>query len=53
MQRRVFLKSGALALVTMGLSPTFLRRAIYAQGRSRRRRGRCSSASSSAARPTD
>ena len=32
MQRRVFLKSGALALVTMGLSPTFLRRAIYAQG---------------------
>ena len=26
MQRRVFLKSGALALVTMGLSPQFLRR---------------------------
>jgi uncharacterized protein (DUF1501 family) len=31
MQRRVFLKSGALALVTVGLSPSFLRRAIYAQ----------------------
>ena len=31
MQRRVFLKSGAMALVTIGLSPTFLRRAIYAQ----------------------
>ena len=31
MRRRVFLRSGALALVTMGLSPTFLRRAIYAQ----------------------
>jgi uncharacterized protein (DUF1501 family) len=28
MQRRVFLKSGALALVTMGLSPRFLRRAV-------------------------
>ena len=27
MQRRVFLKSGALALVTIGLSPRFLRRA--------------------------
>lgn len=27
MQRRIFLKSGALALVTMGLSPRFLRRA--------------------------
>ena len=31
MQRRVFLKSGALALVTLGLSPSFLRRAVYAQ----------------------
>ncbi|HXY29992.1 MAG TPA: DUF1501 domain-containing protein [Gemmatimonadaceae bacterium] len=31
MQRRVFLKSGALALVTMGLSPTFLRRTVFAQ----------------------
>lgn len=28
MQRRVFLKSGALALVTMGLSPSFLRRTV-------------------------
>ena len=28
MQRRIFLKSGALALVTMGLSPRFLRRAV-------------------------
>lgn len=31
MQRRVFLKSGALALVTMGLSPSFLRRSAFAQ----------------------
>ena len=31
MQRRVFLRSGAMALVTIGLSPSFLRRAIYAQ----------------------
>ena len=30
MQRRVFVKSGALALVTMGLSPTFLRRSAFA-----------------------
>jgi uncharacterized protein (DUF1501 family) len=29
MQRRVFVKSGALALVTMGLSPTFLRRSAF------------------------
>lgn len=29
MDRRVFVKSGALALVTMGLSPTFLRRMAY------------------------
>ena len=29
MQRRVFVKSGALALVTMGLSPSFLRRAAF------------------------
>lgn len=32
MQRRVFLKSGALSLVTMGLSPSFLKRIVYAQG---------------------
>ena len=31
MQRRAFLKSGALALVTMGLSPSFLRRSAFAQ----------------------
>jgi uncharacterized protein (DUF1501 family) len=30
MDRRVFMKSGAMALVTMGLSPSFLRRATYA-----------------------
>ena len=29
MERRVFMKSGALALVTMGLSPSFLRRTLY------------------------
>ena len=29
MDRRVFMKSGAMALVTMGLSPTFLRRTAY------------------------
>jgi uncharacterized protein (DUF1501 family) len=29
MDRRVFMKSGALALVTMGLSPSFLRRSVY------------------------
>ncbi|MEJ7810804.1 MAG: DUF1501 domain-containing protein [Gemmatimonadaceae bacterium] len=30
MQRRVFLRSGALALVTIGLSPSFLRRTVFA-----------------------
>src|SRR5438270_2905468 len=29
MNRRVFMKSGAMALVTMGLSPSFLRRSDY------------------------
>src|SRR4026208_1996300 len=29
MDRRVFMKSGAMALVTMGLSPTFLRRTAF------------------------
>ncbi|MBA3579290.1 MAG: DUF1501 domain-containing protein [Gemmatimonadaceae bacterium] len=29
MQRRVFVKSGALALVTLGLSPSFLRRTAF------------------------
>jgi uncharacterized protein (DUF1501 family) len=40
MQRRVFVKSGALALVTMGLSPTFLKRAVFAQELPRARRGK-------------
>ena len=31
MQRRVFMRHGALALVTMGLSPSFLRRTAFAQ----------------------
>ena len=30
MHRRAFVKSGALALVTMGLSPSFLKRAVFA-----------------------
>src|SRR5688500_3271537 len=30
MKRRVFMRSGALALVTMGLSPRFLRRTAFA-----------------------
>mgnify|MGYP002778030530 CR=1 FL=1 len=30
MQRRAFVKSGALALVTLGLSPSFLRRSAFA-----------------------
>ncbi len=30
MQRRVFVRSGALALVTLGLSPSFLRRTAFA-----------------------
>lgn len=29
MNRRVFMRSGAMALVTMGLSPSFLRRSVY------------------------
>ena len=29
MQRRAFVKSGALALVTLGLSPSFLRRTAF------------------------
>ena len=34
MHRRYFLKSGAVALVTMGLSPTFLRRTVLGMQRS-------------------
>ena len=30
MNRRAFMKSGALALVTVGLSPSFLRRTVFA-----------------------
>ncbi len=30
MDRRAFMKSGALAMVTMGLSPSFLRRTVFA-----------------------
>jgi uncharacterized protein (DUF1501 family) len=31
MNRRVFMKSGAMALATMGLNPSFLRRTVFAQ----------------------
>ena len=31
MQRRAFMKNGAMALVTLGLSPSFLRRSVFAQ----------------------
>lgn len=31
MNRRVFMKSGAMALATMGLDPSFLRRTVFAQ----------------------
>src|SRR5919202_4671381 len=40
MQRRVFVKSGALALVTMGLSPRFLRRTAFASELTRAPRGK-------------
>ena len=40
MQRRVFVRSGALALVTMGLSPSFLRRVTYGAGLSGGRKGK-------------
>lgn len=40
MQRRVFLKSGALALVTIGLNPTFLQRAVFATELPRTRKGK-------------
>jgi len=50
MDRRVFMKSGAMALVTMGLSPSFLRRTAY--GAELLRAAARSSACSSAARPT-
>ena len=40
MQRRVFLRDGALALVTMGLSPSFLRRTAFGQELPRARQGK-------------
>lgn len=40
MQRRVFVRNGALALVTLGLSPSFLRRAAYAAALGGGRKGR-------------
>ena len=40
MNRRVFMKSGALALVTLGLSPSFLRRSVFAHGLPRAERGK-------------
>ena len=40
MNRRVFVKSGALALVTMGLSPSFLRRSVFAAGLPKAERGK-------------
>ena len=40
MQRRVFLKSGALSLVTLGLSPSFLRRTALAMDLPRAARGK-------------
>jgi uncharacterized protein (DUF1501 family) len=40
MKRRAFVKSGALALVTIGLNPTFLQRAVFATDLRRAQRGR-------------
>ena len=40
MQRRVFLKSGALALVTIGLNPSFLQRAVFANDLRQARKGK-------------
>ncbi len=40
MQRRVFLKSGALALVTIGLNPSFLQRAVFAGDLRQTRKGK-------------
>lgn len=40
MQRRVFVRNGALALVTMGLSPAFLRRVAYGAAADGARRGK-------------
>ena len=40
MHRRVFVRDGALALVTLGLSPSFLRRATFAAERQGARKGK-------------
>ena len=40
MNRRVFVKSGALSLVTLGLSPSFLRRTAFAMDLPRAARGK-------------
>jgi len=40
MERRVFVRSGALALVTLGLSPRFLRRVVFAADLPAARRGK-------------
>jgi uncharacterized protein (DUF1501 family) len=40
MQRRVFVRDGALALVTLGLSPSFLRRATFAAELQATRKGK-------------
>jgi uncharacterized protein (DUF1501 family) len=40
MERRVFMKSGALALVTLGLSPRFLRRTAFGMELARAREGK-------------
>lgn len=40
MRRRIFLKSGAMALVTLGLDPAFLKRSVFAAGLPRAARGR-------------
>ena len=38
LSRRVFLKDGAFALVSLGFAPSFLARTAFAQGRSARAR---------------
>jgi uncharacterized protein (DUF1501 family) len=40
MERRVFMKEGALALVTLGLSPSFLRRTAFGMELARSRQGK-------------
>ncbi|MBX9928920.1 MAG: DUF1501 domain-containing protein [Gemmatimonadaceae bacterium] len=40
MDRRIFVKNGALALLTMGLSPSFLRRTVFASELARAPKGK-------------